>query len=115
MVVMEHKVKCLGNDGLQGHQPSAQGNTLGNSNRQIYNTPCKGKSFMHLRLFFWPFRPNSSLQGIVQISLVLLLLRSSFALSGRVFHLIIQTTGRCPGLRAHWPFRPFEYKYTCET
>ena len=81
MVVMEHKVKCLGNDGLQGHQPSAQGNTLGNSNRQIYNTPCKGKSFMHLRLFFWPFRPNSSLQGIVQISLVLLLLRSSFALA----------------------------------
>ena len=58
MVVMEHKVKCLGNDGLQGQQPSAQGNTLGNSNRQICNTPCKGKSFMHLRLFFWPFRPN---------------------------------------------------------
>ena len=58
MVVMEHKFKCLGNDGLQGQQPSAQGNTLGNSNRQICNTPCKGKSFMHLRLFFCPFRAS---------------------------------------------------------
>ena len=37
MVVMEHKVKCLGNDGLQGQQPSAQGNTLGISNRQMRN------------------------------------------------------------------------------
>ena len=52
MVVMGHKVKCLGNDGLQGQQPSAQGNTLGNSNRQICNTPCKGKSFMHLCFHF---------------------------------------------------------------
>ena len=40
---MEHKVKCLGNDSLQGQQISAQGNALGNSNRQICNTPYKGK------------------------------------------------------------------------
>ena len=44
MVVMEHKVKCLGNDGLQGQQISAQGNTLGNCNRWICKTPSKGKS-----------------------------------------------------------------------
>ena len=31
------------------------------------------------------------------------------------FPLIIQTTGRCPGLCAHWLYRPFEYKYTRET
>ena len=59
MVVVEHKVKCLGNDGLQGQQPSAQGNTLGN-NWKMCNAPSKGKSFMHLRLFFCPFRASFS-------------------------------------------------------
>ena len=34
MVVWEHHVKCLSNDGLQGQQISAQGNALGNDKRQ---------------------------------------------------------------------------------
>ena len=48
MVVWEHHVKCLGNDGLQGQQISAQGNALGNDKRQKYNPPCKGKSIMNI-------------------------------------------------------------------
>ena len=81
MVVWKHHIKCLGNDGLQGKQISAQGNTLGNDKWQKYNPPCKGKSIMNI--------------------FVLLPLQGDFSLT-------IQTPGRCPGLIAHWPFRPFD-------
>ena len=36
MVVLEHQVKCLGNNDLKGQQHSAQGNTLGNSNQRVF-------------------------------------------------------------------------------
>ena len=64
MVVMEHKVKCLDNDGLQGQHLSAQGNTLGNSNRQICNTPCKGKSLMNLIV-----KPNEHSQACLSYAM----------------------------------------------
>ena len=40
---MGDEIKGLGSDGLQGQQPSAQGNTLGISNRQMRNGGCKVK------------------------------------------------------------------------
>ena len=78
MMVIECKANFVGKDGLQGQKISAQGNALGNHNRQVVGTPC-----------FCP-------------------LGASFP-----FHTI--NPGRCPGLIAHWPYRPSEYKCTCET
>jgi len=71
MVVWEHHIKCLGNDGLQGQQISAQGNALGNDKRQMYNSPCKGKRTNMLyfafalvgRVFPSPFKPQGVALG----------------------------------------------------
>ena len=71
MMVVELNVKYLGNDGLKGQQLSAQGNTLGNRNRRMCNTPCKGKS--------------------TNISIRLLPLQGEFSLT-------IQNPGHRPGL-----------------
>ena len=72
---MEYKIKCLCNVGLQGQQLSAQGTTLGNSNRQMCNSPCKGKSTnLFIKLF--------PLQG--------------------AFYSHQQNPGRCLRLWVHW-------------
>ena len=70
MVVWEHHIKCLGNDGLQGQQISALGNALGNDKRQKYNPPCKGKNkYVHNafalagRNFPSPFTPQGVALG----------------------------------------------------
>ena len=96
MVVMGYEV-ILGNDGLQGQQLSAQGNTLGNSSRQMCKTPCKGKSTNILN-FILPFLAMAHQASLAQLIWLNEKVHHAFALSGRVFHLTIQTTGRCPGL-----------------
>ena len=71
MVVWEHHIKCLGNDGLQGQQISAQGNALGNVKRQMFNPPCKGKRTNMLnyayalagRNYPLPFKPQGVALG----------------------------------------------------
>lgn len=83
-----YEIKGLGRDGLQGQQPSAQGNTLGISNQRRAMAACKAKrSIIYIMLL--PF------QG--------------------VFTHTHNDPGCCPGLKSYWPCRPFEYKYTCET
>ena len=47
MVVVDFNAKCLGNDGLQGQQHVARGNTQGN-NWKMCNAPYKGKSFLYI-------------------------------------------------------------------
>ncbi len=43
MMVIECKTDFGGKDGLKGQEIPAQGNALGNHNRQVVGTPCKGK------------------------------------------------------------------------
>ena len=50
MVVVDLNVNCLANDGLQGQQHVARGNTLGN-NWKMCNPPCMGKSFQFICAF----------------------------------------------------------------
>ena len=54
MMVIECKANFGGKDGLKGQKISAQGNALGNHNRQVVGTPCKGKRVI---IFYKAFAP----------------------------------------------------------
>ena len=55
MMVIECKTNFGGKDGLKGQKISAQGNALGNHNRQVVGTPCKGKRvFIFIKLLPFP-------------------------------------------------------------
>ena len=43
MAAIEYKANLWGMVGLQGQKISALGNTLGNCNRQVVDTPYRGK------------------------------------------------------------------------
>ena len=43
LAAIEYKANLWGMVGLQGQKISAQGNTLGNCNRQVVDTPYRGK------------------------------------------------------------------------
>ena len=88
MAAIEYKANLWGMVGLQGQKISALGNTLGNCNRQVVDTPYRGKR-VNKFIKLLPFQ-------------------------GEFFFRTINP-GRCPGLIARWPYRPPEYKCTCET
>ena len=54
MMVIECKANFGGKDGLKGQKISAQGNALGNHNRQVVGTPYKGKRVI---IFYKAFAP----------------------------------------------------------
>ena len=56
-------------------------------------------------------RPGDKCSGICALKGQKLSGVSAFALTGRSFHYATQYPGRCPGLLAFWPFRP--YLHTC--
>ncbi len=56
MMVIECKTNFVGKDGLKGQKISAQGNALGNHNRQVVGTPCflkKSPNFSSVFLYIY--------------------------------------------------------------
>ena len=54
MMVIECKANFGGKDGLKGQKISAQDNALGNHNRWVVGTPCKGKGVIIIYKAFAP-------------------------------------------------------------
>lgn len=63
MAAIEYKANLWGMVGLQGQKISALGNTLGNCNRQVVDTPYRGKR-VNKFIKLLPFQGEFSLSHI---------------------------------------------------